>query len=182
MRRKATSAVVSSSTPGVLHTATPRRRAASTSMLSYPTATLATTRRLCSAPAREDGLVDAVGEQAHEGVDGPGQLDQLGVGVRRVARTLDDVVTPVEERVEPPVGEGPGYEDAGHGPYDDSAWCSRSVPTSLTPMAKQKQWMGAWSLTGRRLWTLSGGMWTRSPWTMSRSSPSMVMMPRPEVT
>ena len=31
-------------------------------------------------------------------------------------------------------------------------------------MAKQKQWMGAWSLMGRREWTLSGGMYTRSPW------------------
>ena len=52
-------------------------------------------------------------------------------------------------------------------------------PAPLTPMAKQKQWMEAWSLTGRRLWTASGGMWTRSPWPIGRSSPSMVMMPRP---
>src|SRR5437763_6026714 len=44
-RRKARSAVVSSRMPGVLQTTTPAAVAASTSMLSNPTATLATTRR-----------------------------------------------------------------------------------------------------------------------------------------
>ena len=31
-------------------------------------------------------------------------------------------------------------------------------PEPLTPMAKQKQWIGAWSVTGLRLCTASGGM------------------------
>ena len=41
---------------------------------------------------------------------------------------------------------------------------------------------GAWSLSGRRLWTIIGGMCTRSPWRISRSSSPIVMSPRPEVT
>src|SRR5437660_4199515 len=45
IRRKARSAVVSSRIPGVLQTTTPAAVAAATSMLSKPTATLATTRR-----------------------------------------------------------------------------------------------------------------------------------------
>ena len=47
MRRNARSAVVSSSTPGVLQTVMPSSLAATTSMLSYPTAAFATT---CSRP------------------------------------------------------------------------------------------------------------------------------------
>ena len=44
------------------------------------------------------------------------------------------------------------------------AACSRPRPRPCTPTAKQKQWIGAWSLTGRRLCTRFGGMCTRSPW------------------
>ena len=51
-----------------------------------------------------------------------------------------------------------------------------------TATAKQKQWIGAWSQTGRRLCTASGGMWTRSPCAISRISSPMVMRPRPAVT
>ena len=56
IRRKARSAVVSSSTPGVLQTVMPIVVAETTSMLSYPTAALATTR---SRPLRPDSRTAA---------------------------------------------------------------------------------------------------------------------------
>src|SRR5580700_8616530 len=70
MRRRATaisrvhakSAVVSSSTPGVLLTATPRRVHASTSILSNPTAILATVRK-CGAALKSSSSIFSVRRQ-----------------------------------------------------------------------------------------------------------------------
>ena len=58
------------------------------------------------------------------------------------------------ERIGAAVGQPTGDEDARQGAV--SARCSRPAPASCTPTAKQKQWIGAWSLTGRRLCTEVG--------------------------
>ena len=54
-------------------------------------------------------------------------------------------------------------------------------PAPLTPTAKQKQWMAS-SPVGRRLCTVSGGMWMRSPGRTSWVSPATVITPRPVIT
>ena len=41
-------------------------------------------------------------------------VDELGMGVGRVAGALDHVVAVVDQRVEAPLGEPAGHEDACH--------------------------------------------------------------------
>ena len=111
---------------------------------------------------------------------------------RRLPGGLDPLVEAGHELIEPD-GERSftHHELVGMAPEVDALVCLLTdkidagvlaAGASFTPTAKQKQWIGAWLLTGRRLCTRSGGMCTRSPCLISRSSPSIIMIPRPEVT
>ena len=176
MSRKARSAVVSSSTPGVLHTAIPerarprRRRCCRSRRRRWPPPAAGRRRRLASTAAsirsvRRQTTASTSARRPSSSGDGGAVVGSTSSWPAAISGSI------------PPSGSGSGDEDPAH-----SVGGVVDRPGALQPMAKQKQWMGAWSLTGRRLWTLSGGMWTRSPWAMARSSSSMVMMPRPVIT
>src|SRR4030095_2822120 len=99
MRRvQAKSAVVSVRTSGVLVTTTPARVAAATSILLYPTATLATTRSsgapvntAASWGAGDHRGADGVVDQPDEPLTSSEARDQLGLGQGVIAGVHVDV-------------------------------------------------------------------------------------------
>ena len=111
INRNARSAVVSSSTPGVLHTAMP------SSVRRGDVDVVVADRdvRDDAQPPRRTGLehlaVDPVGEQAHDRVDVRGRGDQLVVRVR-VSSARCTSSWPAREWLQPAVGQAAGDEDA----------------------------------------------------------------------
>ncbi len=129
----ARSAVASVSTPGVLVTVTPRARQAGTSMLLYPTATLAT---ILQGRCRvEECLVDTVGEQGDRVVGG-GQLLVANRGRDHLVAGPRPHVADLAEQVETGFGNAAGDNDPRFGHAAPTQSARRCSPSSIasTPM------------------------------------------------
>ena len=129
MRRNARSAVVSSSTPGVLHTAMPSSAAVGDVDVVVAHRDVGDDPQPRARRPRSTARVDAVGQDADDRVDLGGQRHQLVGGVGLVTGALHELVAGGDERVEPALGQLAGDEDAGHGAASVDGTC----PTRCQP-------------------------------------------------
>ena len=100
---------------------------------------------------------------------------QLVVRVRRVVGLRsDDVVT--RERIEPAVGKTAGHQHPAHALRLGVVDRPGAVDADREAEAVDRRVVADRS----QQCTAFGGMCTRSPWRISRSSPAIVMIPRPD--
>ena len=172
IRRNARSAVVSSSTPGVLHTAMPRSAGGGDVDVVVADGDVGDHLHAAAGRGRVEHAASIRSVSRQTTASTSATAARSSSGVKGVSSARCTISCPAaSERIEAAVGQLAGDEDAGHRPRPGSVLGVVDLAPRPHADREAKQWIGAWSDTGRRLCTRSAGC--------ARGHPGGSRAPRP---